>query len=104
MKKLSVFVLFLLIGQGPILANTITAKINGMVCAFCAQGIEKKFKSEDSVEKVKVDLDAKTVKIDLKTGAKMDAETVKKIIVGAGYEVESIDVASPKQVTDTGSN
>lgn len=104
MKQLVLSLVLILAGPASVLANTITAKINGMVCAFCAQGIEKKFKSEDSVKDVKVDLDAKTVKIDLKTGAKMSIEKIKKIIVGAGYEVQSIDGTSPNKVADSEPN
>jgi len=61
--------------------------VKGMVCSFCAQGIEKKLKALDSIDKVNVDLDAKKVSVEAKAGKKIDAEAVNKIIKDAGYEV-----------------
>jgi len=53
MKQTIVTLALLIVGPGSLFADTITAKIHGMVCAFCAQGIEKKFKAhfrEDELE------------------------------------------------------
>ena len=37
-------------------AETIHTTVNGMVCAFCATGIEKTFRKQPEVNTVKVDL------------------------------------------------
>jgi len=44
-KKLIVAMLTALVASSPALATqSVKAKVNGMVCAFCAQGIEKKLR------------------------------------------------------------
>lgn len=78
-------------------ANSLTVTINGMVCAFCAQGIKKKFESESAVKDVDVDLDHKIVKIDLKKNESLDPERIKKIVVDAGYELEGIQTSESPQ-------
>lgn len=71
-------------------AETIVASVNGMVCAICVTGIEKTFKKEAAVERVKVDLDAKNVTLQTKSGKTLDDATVTKRIVSAGYQVTGI--------------
>ena len=63
--------------------------VKGMVCSFCAHGIEKKFSKEDRVESVKVDLEK--AKVFLKVKDNLSDEEIIKIIKESGYEVESID-------------
>jgi mercuric ion binding protein len=75
---------------GSASAETIKASVNGLVCAFCATGIEKTFKTEPAVEHIKVDLDSKLVTIDIKEGQKIDDATVNKLITDAGYTVTNI--------------
>ncbi len=71
-------------------AETIKASVNGLVCAFCATGIEKTFKAEAAVETVHVDLETKLVTITTKADQNMDDATVTKLITDAGYTVTGI--------------
>ena len=64
--------------------------VKGMVCSFCVQGIEKKFSSVDSVDKVKVDLDISTLSLWLKESKTLTDETITKLVQSAGYNVEEI--------------
>ena len=48
--------------------KNITINVKGMVCAFCAQGITKKFNSEPAISKVDVSLEKKIVNLSLKEG------------------------------------
>lgn len=73
-----------------VLGKSIDVEVSGMVCAFCAQGIEKTFKKEKSVEDVKVDLDSKIVHIKLKEKTDMADEKIKSLITDAGYDVKEI--------------
>lgn len=72
-------------------AQTVTAKVNGLVCDFCAQAVRKVFKKQEAVESVKVDLDNGEIVLGLKTGADMDDETIGKLIRKSGYSLVSID-------------
>jgi mercuric ion binding protein len=71
-------------------AETIKASVNGLVCSFCATGIEKIFNAQPAVEKVHVDLDNKLVTIDTKANQELDDATVTKLITDAGYSVTHI--------------
>lgn len=66
-------------------AETAKVQVNGMVCAFCAQGIKKKFAENPNVESCEVDLDKKTVEVKIKKDKKVSDEEIKKIIKDAGY-------------------
>jgi copper chaperone CopZ len=72
-------------------AETIKATVNGMVCGFCATGIEKTFKGQPQVKTVNVDLQKKLVTIDMKDGQTIDDAKLKKLIANAGYSVVSIN-------------
>jgi mercuric ion binding protein len=68
--------------------NELKVGIKGMVCAFCAQGIEKKFKSQKEIESVQVSLADKTVKLKFKDGQKIPQDKIAEIIKDAGYEAD----------------
>ena len=72
-------------------ADTIHAKVNGMVCGICATGIEKTFKAQPEVGRVKVDLQNKLVTVSTKQGQTLDDAKLKKLIANAGYSVVSVD-------------
>ena len=71
-------------------ADTIRATVNGMVCGFCATGIEKTFKAQREVKTVNVDLQSKLVTIQTKEGQTIDDAKLKKLIGNAGYSVVNI--------------
>jgi mercuric ion binding protein len=72
-------------------ADTIKASVNGMVCAFCATGIEKTFKGQPEVKTVNVDLEKKLVTVETKPGQTIDDTKIKKLITNAGYAVVAIN-------------
>ena len=71
-------------------AQTITAKVNGMVCAFCAQGIEKKARAMAQTEDVYVNLKHRIVAIQLKEGQQLSNDAVETLVKDAGYDVGEI--------------
>jgi len=72
-------------------ADTIRATVNGMVCGFCATGIEKTFKAQPEVKSVTVDLQKRLVTVATKEGQAIDDARLRKLIGNAGYSVVSID-------------
>ena len=75
--------------------------VQGMVCSFCVQGVEKQFKGQDSVEKVDVDLADSVVSVWLKAEQTLTDADIKNIIKDSGYDVESIErIDSEIQPTD----
>ena len=61
--------------------------VNGMVCAFCAQGIEKTISKMPQTKAVYVNLDKRIVAVEPKDGQKLDMAKIKAGIVDAGYDV-----------------
>ena len=74
--------------------QTIKANVNGMVCAFCAQGIEKKMRALTQTKDVYVNLKQRIVAVELKEGQTLSNETVKDLIKDAGYDVTSIEMST----------
>lgn len=72
-------------------AASVKAIVNGMVCAFCAQGIEKRISKMSATKEVFVDLKRKTVAVEAKDGQTLDAEAIAAEIVDAGYHVVKLE-------------
>lgn len=68
--------------------NEIQVGVKGMVCAFCAQGIEKRFKAQKEVESVEVSLADKRLKLKLKDGQTLSKEQITLILKDAGYDAD----------------
>jgi len=69
----------------------VTAKVNGMVCDFCARAVTKVFGKQDAVETVHVDLDNGEIHVTLKAGADLSDETVADLVKKSGYDLVSIE-------------
>jgi copper chaperone CopZ len=67
--------------------------VNGMVCSFCAQGIEKKMKALNETKDVYVGLKNRLVVVEVKDGLTLSQDVIRKIIKDVGYEVKSIEVS-----------
>ncbi len=68
-------------------ADVAKVTVNGMVCAFCAQGIEKTISKMPQTKAVYVNLDKRIVAVEPKDGQKLDMARIKAGIVDAGYDV-----------------
>ena len=71
-------------------AKTIRIDVNGLVCAFCAQGIEKTLKGFPATEKVFVSLEHRIVAVELKDGQDIPDADLKKAITDAGYALVKV--------------
>ncbi len=72
-------------------AKELTVTVNGMVCSFCAQGIQKKLTAQAAVKAVDVNLNNHLVKVDLKDGQDLSDPTITQILTEAGYSVSKIE-------------
>ena len=75
-------------------ATSVKATVNGMVCAFCAQGIEKRLGKLPATQSVFVDLKQKVVAVQAKDGQTLDAKTITDEITDAGYDVVKLETVS----------
>jgi len=68
-------------------AETVKLTVHGMVCSFCAQGIEKRLGALPQTQAVYVNLDRKLVAVEAKAGQHFDQALLRAEIKEAGYEV-----------------
>lgn len=71
------------------------ATVHGMVCAFCSNSLDKKFKKEKAIKKISVDLESKKVSVKFKKGKSISNKKLKKMITASGFKVVSIDDYKP---------
>ena len=90
MKKYLLTIMIMFALTAAVSAETIRTTVNGMVCAFCATGIEKTFRKQSEVESVKVDLKEKLVTIKTKPGKTLSDAKVKEIVTYSGYTMGKI--------------
>jgi copper chaperone CopZ len=72
-------------------ATTIEMNVNGLVCAFCAQGIEKQLRKFPATADVVVSLEQKLVAVALKDGQDIPDVELRRALTNAGYTVKSIE-------------
>ena len=93
MRKLfSILVLAAIFFSGSAFATqSLKAQVNAMVCAFCAQGIEKKLRALGQTKDVYVNLKQKVVAVELKDGQSLTHEAFAMLIKDVGYEVTAVE-------------
>jgi copper chaperone CopZ len=86
------FALTIALLAAPVLvrAATIEMDVNGLVCAFCAQGISKTLRGFPATADVVVSLEKKLVAVSTKDGADISDEDLRRALTDAGYEVKAI--------------
>src|SRR5215472_2220720 len=72
-------------------AATIEMHVNGLVCAFCAQGIEKKLRKFPATADVVVSLEQRLVAVALKDGQDITDAELRKTLTNAGYTITTIE-------------
>jgi copper chaperone CopZ len=71
-------------------AATIELTVNGLVCGFCAQGIEKTLRRNAATDDVFVSLENRLVAVATKPDADIPDEVLRKALQDAGYDVKAI--------------
>jgi len=71
-------------------ASTIEMKVYGMVCGFCAQGIEKSLRKNPATADVVVSLENKLVVVSTCDGEDIADDELRRLITSAGYDVKEI--------------
>ena len=76
--------------------NEIVFKVKGLVCSFCAQGLQKSLSKLDFIDKKKhkkgvyVDIENQYTLVAIKKNVKVELDQAISAITDAGYEVEDI--------------
>ena len=88
MKKLLICAIALLAGATN--AGTIEMKVYGLVCGFCAQGIEKTLRKNPATADVVVSLENKLVAVATREGQDIPDAELTQALTNAGYDVKGI--------------
>jgi copper chaperone CopZ len=83
-------VLLALLATSAAHAATIELTVNGLVCGFCAQGIEKTLRRNAATDDVFVSLENRLVAVATKPDADIPDEVLRKALKDAGYDVKAI--------------
>jgi cation transport ATPase len=75
-------------------AQVAIVNVQGMVCDFCARGIEKTFKKDEKVKKIDVDLSKGKVLIAYSLNEEIDFNDIKEKIVINGQNAIDMQVVS----------
>ena len=82
------------LSSGELTDNIIDINVNGMVCDFCAQSIEKVFMKRDEVKGIKINLEDQKVVIYLEEKTNIKDDIISTLLKDAGYTVEQINRTS----------
>ncbi len=91
MKKIFISLVLTILTNTAFAATSIHAEVKGIVCAFCAKGIDKKLRELDSTHDVWVDLKNRMVVVELKDQKTMSLDSFTKLIKESGYDVTSVE-------------
>ncbi|HET9472473.1 MAG TPA: heavy-metal-associated domain-containing protein [Steroidobacteraceae bacterium] len=88
MKSLVICSFALLAGVAN--AGTIEMKVYGLVCGFCAQGIEKTLRKNPATADVVVSLENKLVAVATHDGQDISDADLTEALTDSGYDVKAI--------------
>jgi periplasmic mercuric ion binding protein len=88
LKKTIVCTFALLAGAAN--AGTIEMKVYGLVCSFCAQGIEKTLRKNPATADVVVSLENKLVAVATRDGQDIPDSDLTRALTESGYDVKAI--------------
>lgn len=94
MKKFLSILVLALASKAALAATTVKASVHGMVCAFCAQGIEKRLSRLPAAGSIFVDLKRGIVAVEARPGQTLDPKQVEAEIIEAGYAVAKLEVVA----------
>lgn len=91
MKLIKLLVAITYLGLSQVSFASMKITVNGMVCSFCAQGIEKSIMKMDDTKAIFVDLKNKVVVIEAKDGKSLNEKVISQEIKDSGYDVVKIE-------------
>ncbi len=89
LPKMTIVCTFALLA-GAANAGTIEMKVYGLVCSFCAQGIEKTLRKNPATADVVVSLENKLVAVATREGQDIPDPDLTRALTESGYDVKAI--------------
>jgi len=85
-------------------APHVTVEIKGMVCSFCAQGLEKKFAKLKEIALFSVDLKTKQIQLWFQPNRSMSEKQLTELVLASGYNVGKFHWRSTKKMNQSPSH
>ncbi len=85
--------LFLVLQLQSVWSRTVEIDVHGMTCAFCVDGLQRKFRRMQAVSKVQVSLKLKKVRLVTEEN-QPDLATLKQTVIDAGFTPTKISILS----------
>ena len=85
--------LFLVLQLQSVWSRTVEIDVHGMTCAFCVDGLQRKFRRMQAVSKVQVSLKLKKVRLVTEEN-QPDLATLKQTVIDAGFTPTKISIFS----------
>lgn len=90
MKRSLLVLLAVTLAAGTARADTIEMKVYGLVCGFCAQGIDKTLRKNPATADVYVSLENQLVAVATVPGKDIGDAELRKALTDSGYDVKAI--------------
>ncbi len=71
-------------------ADTIEMTVHGLVCGFCATGVEKTLRKNPATQDVVISLEHRLVAVTTRPGTDIPDATLRQALQDAGYDVKAI--------------
>ncbi len=65
-------------------------RVDGLVCPYCAYGVEKKLRQIEGVGKIDIDLDKGLVTVEVAEGVELGEEQMRQLFRDAGFTWRSM--------------
>ena len=91
MKKSVIAIFITTLLSAAAYSGTIEMKVYGLVCGFCAQGIEKTLRKNPATADVFVSLENQLVAIQTRDGTDLSDAELTKALTDSGYDVKGIE-------------
>lgn len=94
MKRIATALCVALASAATFANTTIKASINGMVCAFCAQGIDRNLRGTGVAKDIYINLRKKIVVMELKPNSSFTTDKFTALVRDAGYDVTKVELVN----------
>lgn len=88
--------------SAPAQVETAAVKLDGLSCAFCAYGLEKRLKKVEGVEKLEIQVDQGTANLTVKKGKALSIEAVEKAVKDGGFTPREIALTVTGRLAERG--
>ncbi len=106
LRKLSIVssILFIWLGAfalpGQAQVESVTLKVDGLACPFCAYGLSKELKKVEGIKDARVFVDEGKVELDVETGKPVDIDKLPKAVRNGGFTPKEIRLTAAGQVEE----